>query len=56
MGGEGKAGEGLNGRSAPKVIHRGPNGETWTNRGQKPKWLTALIAQGKIVDDYRVSE
>jgi DNA-binding protein H-NS len=43
-----------NERSKPKVTHRGPNGETWTSRGAKPRWLSALIAEGKNPDDYRV--
>jgi DNA-binding protein H-NS len=37
---------------APKF--RGPNGETWTGRGRRPGWLTALQAQGKKADDYRI--
>ncbi|WP_041164361.1 H-NS family nucleoid-associated regulatory protein [Mesorhizobium opportunistum] len=38
-----------------KVTHRGPNGETWTSRGAKPRWLVALIAEGKSADDFKVS-
>lgn len=39
-----------------KVTHRGPNGETWTSRGQKPKWLQALIDKGHDESEFRVKE
>lgn len=44
------------GRSAPKVTHRGPNGEEWRSRGVKPKWLTDLIAKGHDAEEFRVKE
>jgi hypothetical protein len=43
----------MKGKSVP-VTHRGPNGETWRNRGLPPKWLQALIKQGHLADEYRV--
>lgn len=43
-------------RASPKVTHRGPNGEEWRSRGAKPKWLTALLAQGHSEDEYRVKD
>ena len=33
---------------------RGPNGETWSGRGLTPRWLAALVAQGKTKDDFAV--
>ena len=33
---------------------RGPNGEEWTGRGRRPKWLSALEAEGHSVDEYRI--
>lgn len=33
---------------------RGPNGEEWTGRGRRPKWLSALEAEGHSVDEYRL--
>lgn len=33
---------------------RGPNGETWSGRGLTPRWLAALLAQGKTKDDFAV--
>jgi DNA-binding protein H-NS len=33
---------------------RGPNGETWSGRGLSPKWMTALIAQGRSKSDFAV--
>ena len=37
---------------APKF--RGPNGETWSGRGLMPRWLTALVAQGKTREEFAV--
>jgi DNA-binding protein H-NS len=37
---------------APKF--RGPAGETWSGRGLTPKWLSALVAQGRSKSDFAV--
>ena len=34
---------------------RGPGGETWTGRGLTPKWLTALIEQGRSKQEFAIS-
>ena len=28
--------------------------ETWAGRGKKPRWLTAQLGSGKILDDFRI--
>lgn len=33
---------------------RGPGGETWSGRGLTPRWLAALVAQGKKREDFAV--
>lgn len=33
---------------------KGPNGESWSGRGLSPKWLSALIAQGRKKEDFAV--
>jgi DNA-binding protein H-NS len=33
---------------------RGPNGESWSGRGLTPRWLAALVAQGKSKEDFAV--
>ena len=33
---------------------RGPNGETWSGRGLIPRWLSALVAQGKSKEDFAI--
>ena len=33
---------------------RGPGGETWTGRGLTPKWLTALIEQGRPKEEFAI--
>lgn len=35
---------------APK--YRGPGGETWSGRGLSPRWLAALIAQGRSKEEF----
>jgi DNA-binding protein H-NS len=39
---------------APK--YRGPKGETWTGRGNTPRWLAALEAEGKKRDGYLIKK
>lgn len=29
-------------------------GNSWTGRGLKPKWLTAALSQGKSIEDFKV--
>lgn len=36
------------------VKFRGPNGEQWTGRGLRPKWLTLLIKKGRKLEDFAV--
>ncbi len=33
---------------------RGPNGETWSGRGLMPRWLAALVAQGKTKESFAI--
>ena len=37
---------------APK--YQGPNGEKWSGRGLKPRWLTIAINKGKRLDDFLI--
>lgn len=44
-----------------KIVHRvvaakfrGPNGESWSGRGLMPRWLSALVTQGKSRDDFAI--
>lgn len=39
---------------APK--YRGPAGDTWAGRGAQPRWLTALIKQGRKIDDFAINK
>ncbi|NDP39891.1 MAG: H-NS histone family protein [Rhodoferax sp.] len=32
----------------------GPNGETWSGRGLTPRWLTALLVDGKSKEDFAI--
>jgi DNA-binding protein H-NS len=38
---------------APK--YRGPNGETWSGRGLKPRWLADALKEGRKVEDFLIS-
>jgi DNA-binding protein H-NS len=40
------------GKVAPRF--RGPEGETWSGRGLRPKWLTALIVQGRKLEEFAI--
>src|ERR1700722_18091148 len=37
---------------APK--YGGPNGETWSGRGLKPRWVTAAMNEGKELQDFLI--
>ncbi len=43
-------------KEAKAPTHRAPNGELWTesNQGRKPNWITALIAGGGDLEQYRI--
>jgi DNA-binding protein H-NS len=58
-----KAGAGvkLAGAGVPKKVaasvpakYRGPNGEGWSGRGLTPRWLTALLVDGKTKEDFAI--
>lgn len=34
--------------------YRGPAGETWSGRGLMPRWLAALVAQGKTKEEFAI--
>lgn len=34
--------------------YRGPNGETWSGRGLTPRWLVALVAQGRTKEEFAI--
>ena len=38
------------------VKYRGPNNETWSGRGREPRWLQALMAEGRKREEFRASE
>ena len=40
--------------SAVAAKYRGPNGETWSGRGLTPRWLSALVAEGKSKEEFAI--
>jgi DNA-binding protein H-NS len=34
--------------------YRGPSGETWSGRGLMPRWLAALVAQGRKKEEFAI--
>lgn len=34
--------------------YRGPEGQSWSGRGLTPRWMTALIAQGRTKDEFTI--
>lgn len=51
-----RAGAGVKKKSASAVAakYRGPNGETWSGRGLTPRWLAALVTQGRAKEDFAI--
>jgi len=37
------------------IAYRGPNGETWSGRGLKPRWVTAYLDNGGALDDLKTA-
>ncbi|TAA28741.1 H-NS histone family protein [Pseudoxanthomonas winnipegensis] len=42
------------GKVAPKYRNPANSKETWTGRGKQPRWLAALVASGKKVEDFLI--
>lgn len=40
---------------APKYRNPDDASETWTGRGRKPKWVEALLASGRSLDDVTIA-
>jgi len=36
------------------VKYRDENGNTWTSRGSKPRWLVAALESGRKIEDFLV--
>ena len=36
--------------------YRGPEGQTWTGRGTAPKWLNALLVDGKTRGNFLINQ
>ena len=39
---------------APKYRNPANAAETWAGRGQQPRWLSALTAQGRALEEFRI--
>ena len=35
--------------------YRGPDGETWSGRGLTPRWLAALMTQGRAKEEFSIN-
>jgi DNA-binding protein H-NS len=53
VGGRGGRRSAMKGRTvAPK--YRGPDGDTWAGRGARPRWLTALLKEGRKLEEFAI--
>lgn len=43
----------LQGRTVP-VKYKDDQGNTWTGRGNKPRWLSQALGQGKRLEDFLI--
>lgn len=34
--------------------YRGPSGEAWSGRGKQPRWLAALVAEGRTPSEFLI--
>ena len=53
----GRSGSKVKSKSAGTMVaakFRGPNGESWSGRGLMPRWLSALVAQGKTKEEFAI--
>ena len=41
-------------KAAPKYANPADAAQTWTGRGRKPKWVEALLASGKTLEDLTI--
>ena len=43
-------------RAPAKIKYRDPSnkGNTWSGRGRMPRWMSALVAQGKKKEDFAI--
>lgn len=39
----------------PNVMYRGPNGCTWSGKGQHPAWVRNLIERGANIEFFKVA-
>jgi hypothetical protein len=39
----------------PKFRNPGNSAETWCGRGKQPRWLTAQLAAGRNIEEFRIS-
>ena len=44
------------GKVAPKYRNLANTKETWSGRGKQPRWLAALTAKGKKVEDFLIKK
>ena len=42
--------------AASPAKYRGPEGQEWTGRGTVPRWLNALLVDGKTRDDFLIDQ
>jgi DNA-binding protein H-NS len=48
---QGKRGRPAKGAKVP-AKYRSPNGESWSGRGKQPRWLAALVAEGRSPAEF----
>jgi DNA-binding protein H-NS len=36
--------------------YRGPDGETWAGRGATPRWLSALLKEGHLIEEFAIAQ
>ena len=51
-----RAGRGSGAKVAPKYRNPANTKETWSGRGKQPRWLAALTAKGRKVEEFLIKK
>lgn len=44
------------GKGSLPAKYFGPDGQGWSGRGRKPEWIKTALAEGKSLDQFKISD
>jgi DNA-binding protein H-NS len=51
----GKQGKDRKARASGDIVYRDPNGNQWTGRGRRPKWIVEAQERGEDIEQFRIA-